>query len=466
MRNFLAGADPNPRPGRQKLARTVPAVLLAAVWLVLAIAGCTSDDSNLTGSGLVTDHIDGVLDTLLAADVIQYTGKNILDDRVPFNRQELVYLGSQGGNTSTILVNYDFSDMYAFTDSIGPEAFTYENVVSVKLKMIMPRFYRNSATAEDTASGFPTKVRKVYEVHQLEAPFDSTGTYPGPIPPFDVTDLNTDNSLNDSGEPQIDINPAFLVGWVQAVGQQGLMIQEGLGSVPGLVGFATRENRHMGSQFLPQSLGTTQGPALLVTLADPPITIAVKPYADISTFHELSRAEEDPANGFMMRTCVRSFPVLRFDLSALPANVFINRALLYVVNDTTSSFGNLESMVVSEYDMDLIGVPGDYLPLTDLDSATYSIAIMNSLDPTYHTRLQFNVTSAIQRITNSVYEGDRGFIITAGEEIFPDANLSTAVTPDFYFNQYNFFGTAADDTLRPQLRITYSYVDDIVGGGE
>lgn len=55
--------------------------------------------------------------------------------------------------------------------------------------------------------------------------------------------------------------------------------------------------------------------------------------------------------------------------------------------------------------------------------------------------------------------------MTAGEDFFPRYDLTT-VDPDFYFTQFNFFGTAAPDSLRPHLRITYSGVDELTGGGE
>lgn len=444
-----------------RCGRAVPVALLAAAWLALAAGGCSSDDPNRVGGGLVEARIDVSLDTLLSEDVIAYAGRNISEADLPLARQEMLYLGSQGGTASSVLVNYDFADSLIFSDSIPAAAFSSDNIAWVRLQMIMSDFYISQYEPQDTGEKV---VSKVYEVFQLDAPFDSTA-FPGPVPPHDLIDLNINPVLDEAGEVNIDIAEAFFLSWVQAGGRQGLLIQEGGGSNPGLSGFASRDNKHMGSQFLQLGEGTTQGPALRVQLVEPDTILSIKPFADTSTFHQITAAPEDPGDGFMLRTCLRSYPVLRFNLDALPENVYINRAVLYVVNDTTTSFGNLESIVVSEFDMDLIGTPQDSLPLDDLGAATYRISGMSSLDPAYNGVMQFNITQAVQRYVNSVYTGDRGLILTAGEDIFPNYDLSS-VDPDFYFTQFNFFGTAAPDSLRPQLRITYSGADELTGGGE
>lgn len=441
--------------------RPAAVVLLVALGLTLAVLGCSSDDSNLVGASLVDTTIDTTLETVLVTEVTQYTGKTISEPDLPVPSQEMLYLGSQGGTSSSILVNYDLSEVY--TDSFPAEAFTLENIQSVKLQMIMADYYIN-LTPRDQAGLGDKVLSKYYEVFQLEAPFDTTA-YPGPIPAYDPTDLNIDPVLDEAGEVQVDISAPFFLNWVQAGESQGLLVQEGPGSVEGLTGFAARDNRHMGSQFPTLGAGTTQGPALVIKFVQPDSTLSIKPVADTSTFHQIAEAPLATDDGFFMRTCLRSYPVFRFDLSVLPEDVYINRAVLYVANDTISSFGNLESIVISEFDMDRFGVPGDSLPLDDLNDATYQISGMTSLDPTFHAVMQFNVTQAVQRLINNVYDNERGLIMTAGEDFFPNYDLST-VDPDFYFTQFNFFGTSAPDSLRPQLRITYSGVDELTGGGE
>ena len=277
--------------------------------------------------------------------------------------------------------------------------------------------------------------------------------------------LNINPVPDISSEPHISIAPVFFLHWVEAGGQQGLMVRRGTGSQAGLMGYSARDMQHGGSTLGDLAETTLVGPVLKVKFISPDTTVSFPTYADISTFHEISTVPTDMTNGFMMRTNQRSYPAFRFDFSALPDNIFINRAILSVTNDTLTSFGNLESIVVSELPIEQFGVPGDSMPLTDLDNWTYLITGMVNLDPILHGHMQFNVTAAIQRIVNSVYEGDKGFILTAGEDFFPAYNIS-AVDPDFFFTQFNFFGTAAADSLRPHLRISYSSLDELTGGGE
>jgi len=442
--------------------RAVTAAGLTVLWLALLAAGCTSDSPGLVGTGLVTAHIDSVLVPLGITTVEQYMGKNVSQVDIPVPRQEVLYLGEQGGTSSSILINYDFRGI--FTPEIPAEAYTFENIVSVDLRLLMLEYYSNLNTDAGGEGDETRALGKYYEVFQLDAPFDSTA-YPGPVPPHDPTDLNIAPGLEESSYLTLPLPVSFFLGWVANDTLQGLMVGEGNGSTDGLIGFSARDMKHGGSALPPVNADIVPGPALLVKFLDPDTTLVIPPVADTSTFDTIAEAPATPDDGFMMRTCLRSYPILRFDMSSLPDNISVNRAVLYVVNDTSTSFGNLEAIVVSEYHMDWFGVPGDSIPLADLDDVTYNISGMSSLDPTSETVLQFNVTTAVQRIVNDVYEGERGFILTAGEDFFPNYDLS-AVDPDFFLTQFNFFGTAAADSLRPQLRITYSSIDELTGGGE
>lgn len=455
MQRFLADANwKDPLGLGTRPVRFVPQVILLILLVGLIVSGCTSDDPNDLGTPLVPTHIDEVLVPLQITQLDQFMGKAINDLRVPIRRQEALYLGSQGGTSSSMLVNYDFSDI--FTDSIPEEAYTQENIVSVNFRFLMLDYYVKRDTL---AEG-----EKYHEVFQLEAPFDTTA-YPGPVPPYDPTDLNIDAEPEEGNTLTIGLPESFFLSWVANDTLQGLMVREGSGSRPGLVGFSSRDMKHGGTTLPPVHENTVPGPALLVKFVNPDTTLVIRPVADTSTFDEILLPPIEPDDGFFMRTCLRNYPILSFDFSALPENVRINRAVLYVVNDTISSFGNLESIVVSEFDLDWIGSPHDTLPLEDLEDVVYSISGMVSLDPTLNRVLQFNVTDAIQRVINGVYDGQRGLILTAGEDFFPSFDLSV-VDPDLYFTQFNFFGTAAADSLRPQLRISYSAIDELTGGGE
>ncbi|MCK9995703.1 MAG: hypothetical protein KAH56_05400, partial [Candidatus Krumholzibacteria bacterium] len=194
---------------------------------------------------------------------------------------------------------------------------------------------------------------------------------------------------------------------------------------------------------------------------------------DTSTFDQVPEAPADVDSGFLLRTGLRSYPALYFDLSALPPHAFINRALLSITNDPTAGFGNLGSIAVSEWDVARFGDPYRTMEITELWDAgltgsgrySYHVTGARSLDPPRMETIQLDVTQAILRIINQVYYGTRGFILTGAEDFFPEG--SAEVNPDFYYREFRFKGTAAaDQAHRPQLKITYSVVNDLDGEGE
>jgi hypothetical protein len=438
---------------------------LAGAWL---IAGCTSDVPSEVGIGLVNPQVDVVLQPLKLEDIERYTGKNISDASMPLAEQEALYLGSQGGNSSSILLNYDFSN--TFSDSFPESRWNRDNITWVRLRFLMLEYYGKLQTPDSKNS---KALAKFYDVRELENPF-VPAEFPGPVPPLrpDGINLNMNYILDEAEFLEIELPVAELLRWVEAAQEegapsQGFVVSEGPGSTPGLSGFSSREMLHPASTLIDYDSKTLVAPIIKVLFAHNDSVFLLEPDADTSTFHEISPTPIDVVTeGMMMRTCLRSYPMLRFDFSSLPRNAFINRAVLAVTNDTLTSFGNLQSIVVSEIDTDLFGVHGDQLPLADLEGAAYRISGMVNLDPTLNEFLEFNVTTAIQRIVNNVYEGERGFILTAGEDFFPAYDLDS-VDPDFFFTQFNFFSSSEADTLRwPTLKITYSLVDELEGEGK
>ncbi len=98
--------------------------------------------------------------------------------------------------------------------------------------------------------------------------------------------------------------------------------------------------------------------------------------------------------------------------------------------------------------------------------SSFHITGQTSLDPTFHEVIQFDVTQAILRIINEVYTGTRGFVLVGGENFVPEG-IFTSVNPDFYYREFHFLGTSALDPVhRPQLKFTYSIVNDIDPEGE
>jgi hypothetical protein len=452
-------------PGSVSFKQTILfcTVCLAALGGAFLLPGCTSDLPSEVGTGLVDSQIDMVLEPLILEDIEIYKDKNIGDADLPVASQEVLYLGSQQGNSSSILLNYDFGNI--FTLGFPESTWTAENITSIKLRFLMLEYYGHLRDGEgDTKSD--KVLAKFYDVFELDYEFDP-GAYPGPVPAHGLVNMNIDYQLDDSEYLEIPISEPFFLSWVEAGITQGLIVSEGPGSVQGLSGFSSREMLHPASSLIDYDVGTIVAPVLAVKFAHNDSTYFIQPWADTSTFHEISVAPTDPADGMMMRTCLRTYPMLRFDFSSLPNNAFINRAVLSVSNDTTRSFGNLQSMVISEIDTDNIGTPGDTMPLLDLETAVYQISGMVNLDPILNQYLEFNVTTAVQRIVNGVYEGERAFIMTAGEDFFPSYDIDS-IDPDFYFTQFSFFGTsdAVPDSLRPKLKISYTQMDVIEGGDE
>jgi len=443
------------------LRKASPFLVLVSTGLVLLVAGCTSDPPNTVGVGLVDTQIEVELEPVVSTQIPRYTARPVKNVEVPVHNQYALYMGDQEGNASAIVVNYDFAE--AFDDSVTIDMIRQDNIQSPRLRLMILHFYQNLPRPSDPdVSG----LQKVYEVYQLEAPFDSTA-FPGPIPAYDPQPLNVNFDPDEAEDylVEIDLYNQDFVEWVLSGAKVGFLIMEGESPDPGLIGMSARDNK-LPSSILGGEPITERvlGPALLARVIDIDYEWSIAPYADASTFNEISTIPAAADDGFMVRTCLRAYPGLLFDYSELPPDVFINRAVLSVTNDTTTAFGNLESLVVSEMDTIYFAAPGDTLLLTDLNRYTYNITGWNSLDPTRLRTVEFDVTTAVQRIINNVYEGTRGFMITAGEDFYPTYDIS-GTDPDFYFIQFNFFGTSAPDSLRPKLKITYSGLGDLGGGG-
>lgn len=454
--------------------RTMTGSLLAAGLLATGLgawlAGCTSDLPNRVGSGLVDDELDQSLIQLPADSVTAYAALTVDDPAVPVHRQQVLYLGGRNGTRSNILVNYDFGNIG--DDEHPASLFTAGNIKSVKLSLTKLSHYsglRQVIEDGDTtfvSSGQPLNL--YYEVRQLATPFDSTlyTGYPGVVPPAGTTILNQDAVEPIQGsEPFLRLFEGDFLEWLDDGAVVGLVISLGAASDSGLVGYAARElQRYV--ELDDVSVGTVVAPNFVVEFEDNTIVnFLLAPVADTSTLHEVGAAPADPAAGFMLRTCLRSYPAFDFDFSALPDDALVNRAVLRLTNDKDLAFGNSEAIVVAEIDSLKLASAPAALTISELTTASYVITGQTSLDPAAARHLAFDVTTLVQRLVNDVYVGPRAIVLAAGEDAFGTYDL-TATDPDFYFTEFRFFGTAAADSLRPRLEITYSRRDERLGGGE
>ncbi len=124
------------------------AALLLAAGLALGLAGgCTGDAPGPLGADL--PQVPG-FDTLLVPltiDSLETCRRFAVVDTVhPFPRQQVLYVGKQGSERSSILVRYDFSVFQeAGWDTVD---FTIDNIRSVKLRLQGLKYYVVPAAPE------------------------------------------------------------------------------------------------------------------------------------------------------------------------------------------------------------------------------------------------------------------------------------------------------------------------------
>ncbi len=469
-------------PANRNVLKAAVAAALLALPAVLWLGGCSSDEANRVGSGLVDPVLTDVLHTVKVDAVSNYGVARVEDAAIPVHRQKVLYLGSQNGVESRLLVNFDFSDM--FTDEYPEALFTAGNIKSVKLSLTKLSHYsglRRVIDDGDTTyvpSGQPLNL--YYVVQQASAPLDSTlyAAYPGPVPAVTGAALNSDFlEPNQFTEPRLRMYEQDFLDWVNARGTVGLSISLAEGSDEGLVGFAARELLQY-SELDNVAVGTVVAPNLVVEFEDGTIPFFVlKPVADTSTFEHVAAVPsdraglDDPDARMVLRTCLRSYPMLDFDFATanLPQDILVNRAVLLLTNDNASdgsgAFGASESIVVAEIDSTRLAASPATMTPTELGAASYVITGQTSVVPTSARHMSFDVTDLVQRLVNNVYTNPRGIVLAAGEDVFGKYDIAS-VDPDFYFNEFRFFGPAAADSVKPVLLITYSRHEERMGGAE
>lgn len=440
-----------------------------AVFLLLSlalVAGCTSDDPNETGLTQVTREIEVVLEPLLLESIDEFRAIPIIDEEVPLSEQQLLYVGSLEGTSSSALMNFAFGSI--ISEDYPDTLFTEEHVKSVTLR---------AHVTEATYAADPdlNAVTKGLALKLLAEPFNAAD-FPGAVPEISPGSLPLSMGVLEGHNVSLDIYEGTFLNWVAEDAVRGLVLEETLvdennnlieNRTDGLILLGSQEIEFP-SQFLDQTTVEDVFLSIFVEFEDDLEIdgVYLYPTEDISTFHELNPVSADVADGFSLRTCLRNYPLLAFDFSELPDNIYVNRAVLSLHSDLESSFGQLESIVVSEFGLDNLPAAGDSLGLLDIEESIYTISGMVNLDPKLNDEMKFNVTTAVHRFINGVYEGRRAFLLTAGEDMFPGYD-PTSIDPDFYLTRFNFFGTAAEDsTLRPRLEISYSVVEEFLGGDE
>ena len=439
------------------------ALLAAGILLALVGGGCTSDDPNEVGLDLVTISLDTVLAPLGLRNINQFSALAIEDSRVDFDNQQVVYLGTQEGDSSSFLANFDFGDPSLF-EGFDDSLFTLDKIQTVNFSLQKVAIYgkARSQTIGDEIVNIPAPDIH-YRISRLDAPIDSSWTPPIPVPDHGLPFID-DIEGGGGDQPLLPMSKVLFLDWYNAKEVIGVLIEAGPGSDPGLVGYASRDLTAY-IELDNVAVGTVVAVNFVVNFADEEVNFLLPPFADLSTFHKLTEPPADVADGMLLRSSLRSYPALLFDFAGLPPNAYINRATLRVTADTSRSFGTLATLAASELDSIYFTSSPGAMTVDDLGSRIFQITGVTNADPYQVITYEFNVTEYVQRRVNEVYEGTRGIVVGVGEWF--NTGYQQTPTAEFYFNEIRFMGTSAPDSLQmPHLRITYTRIGDIRIGGE
>jgi len=449
------------------------ALALAGVLTTLLVFGCTSDDPNVTGIGLLETSIDSVLISLEIPDVLTFGNLSRDESDQPFAEREVLYFGQQDSEQSALLVRYEFSGLPSeqYPDSLFSELY----IQKIDLLLYMLEYYIDFTDPSDPDS---LRLQKTYQVHELADTLD-VSLYPGPEPAYNPVFVNLNpTELEPVGEIILPMSIPTYLQWYENGGHTGLIVRQGETGqeVDGFVGFTSVDFDTLAhaSQLPLLASGTLPFPVLRVTFNQELelVPLRMLPIADVSTFSELDPIPQDFANGIALRTHQINYPYLRFNLDAIPPNVLINRAVVHVVNDTSLSYGPTESLVLSQVTEEF--APGGDISASRNEFAAASEAITGriNLDPYGGIEgadivLEFNCTNTLQSHQNGSPYTPLTFMISAAEDFHTPSFNTTPTGPDFYLIRFNFFGTAdADPAHRPALKVIYTRENAVTGGEE
>ncbi len=447
------------RGGRAGRApRSLPATALAIALAAALAAGCTGEDRNAVGTGLVDVGFDTLADTITSTRLTAFGEVSVSEAAIPYQDLQLLYVGRQDAIRSSLVASYDAERLGFLADSLGVTVIDTANVLNLNLLLYTVSYYATFRQPDSTL------VTKVYEVRQLAEPLDPA-LYPGHDPAL----LPGVVGRRESGPETpilIPLDEEAILGWLDdPQAPHGLVVGEvAAQSDPGLIGFAARYFPYPRSQ-LPgdgQLEGTKIGPVLQIEFREPAVTVILQPTQDVSTLTGLGPVPTTPAAGILLRTHLRVYPRFWFDLSELPANALINKAALLLTPDSTLSFGPPLEVVVGEVDSTV--VHADAVELTSLPPAVRVVTGRYGVDPEAADPLALDVTTTIQRHVNDAFPAPVQFMLLAGEDF---TGYDVGITdPEYELSRLFFRGTATSDPLeRPRLRIVYTLVGALGDGG-
>jgi hypothetical protein len=427
------------------------AALLLAAGLAFGLAGgCTGDAPGPLGGDLPQGPGFDTLLVPLTIDNLETCRRFAVIDTVhPFPRQQVLYVGKQGGERSSILVRYDFSVFQkAPWDTVD---FTVDNIKSVILRLQGLKYYVSLPLPNGEVGALVKRLVVNALVDTL-----NPSLYPGPEPTVGERLCSVEEG---SGQEIIlPLPPSTFLAWVVAGGHTGLRIAEGdsAGSQAGIVGYASKELTLPASLLAPLSEGTIVGPNLLIEFKEPAQIARLSPLVDVSTFSAVDPLPDSPVDGLVVRSHLRSNPLLGFSLDGLPEGAVVNRAVLMVTLDSTRSYGPAEAIVCCETPASSFPPDSVSYLLDDLPSRLTAAAGVVGIETNAKRRVRFDLTSTVQRWANRVY-GDSLLFALLPAENFLAAYNSNSWAPDVFWQRFWFYGTeAADSSDRPRLLIHYT----------
>ncbi|MBU0741906.1 hypothetical protein KKG45_12520 [bacterium] len=441
-------------------SRSAAAAALALA-AALSLAGCTSDEANPVGAGVPVELQMNAPTTRVLHETTARGHVALEDEDVPYDENQVLYFGSSATASSSMLIRYDFSTL---PDSV-PDWLTIseDNIQYARMNLYRLKFY-----APDLGGGTVAEQEgydKNYEVYNLIEPLD-TSLYPGPEPDYDQLLIDATTS---GANVFLNFNPATIVDWLEN-GHNGIIVREGPASdVAGLIGYGSMDMHGRGFQEIErEDDDTTIGPSITIAITDSLVGVdettyfdeilVIAPVADVSTLHALETPSADLAEDVVLRTHLRLSPYFSFDLSSVPDDVFVNRAVVRLGVDFDRSYGQIQSLVVHQVPLALVdGVASVTLADLEDDGAVVDGQYAVDLEGLLLEESEWvgwDVTSTVQRIVNGVLDPDTVFLVTAGE---PFTGFATTLNyaPDFYLSLYAFHGTD-HPFLTPHLEITYT----------
>lgn len=376
---------------RANICRPGPAVVVALA-VVLACAGCGDEDPAAP-----------VIDFVATAPATGVQNLRLRDDSRPLHDADVLYLGTTGAEAASIMARFDFSVLADPDSAYLIPYLQADNIGRTWLRMYGLTWYEAAPQNGPDGRRPWYGSRKVYEVHRLSA-VPQAWPAPAPEPAFLPAWLSDPLEQITSGGPcQVELEAAACRDWIAGRIPIGLLVREGPGSQPGVVGLASASFTAY-SLIEPVRVGTVVGPSLLIELLQSPPSwpegrgdVFVLPADwDAATWHA-TPPDSPPADDFVLPSQTGGMNLLRFRLDDELPYARLLRADLVLTSAPDTSAGLPTLVTCHDAAPALADTAADVWNLADLaDAVSYlGQATMNPERAVPQT-LRFDVTTAVR----------------------------------------------------------------------